>query len=213
MVRRSTVAVTSRENTKVALLDAGRRIFCEKGYSNAGLEAILQAAGVPKGSFYYYFQSKEDFGLQVIDRFAECFAGEFERITRDESVSSSPRERLRRFYEAISTKLGSQECRHGCLVGNLSQEMADQSEGLRARLAEVFADWRDRHADCLRQAQVAGELPSSLDVEALAEFWVSAWQGAILRAKTMRSQAPLRAFLDVMFGVVLQPEPSAERTV
>jgi TetR/AcrR family transcriptional repressor of nem operon len=193
----------SRENTKVILLDAGRRIFCEKGYSNAGLEAILQAAGVPKGSFYHYFQSKEDFGLQVIDRFAECFAREFERFTQDDTVVS-PLERLRRFYEAILAKLGSQGCRHGCLVGNLSQEMADQSEALRARLADVFADWRDQHAECLRQAREAGEIPPSLDVEALAEFWVSGWQGAILRAKTMRSQAPLRAFLDTMFGLVLQ---------
>jgi TetR/AcrR family transcriptional repressor of nem operon len=192
----------SKENTKTVLLDAGKRIFCEKGYNNAGIEAILQAAGVPKGSFYYYFQSKEDFGLQVINRFAECYAAEMDRHLVDESVP--PLERLRNLFESVVGRLESQHCRNGCLVGNLSQEMADQSETFRARLEEIFDDWRNRYADCLRQAQDAGEIPVQVDVRELAEFWLSSWQGAILRAKTMRSTAPLRTFLNIMFGSVLQ---------
>jgi TetR/AcrR family transcriptional repressor of nem operon len=191
-----------KESTKHLLLDTGKRIFCEKGYNNAGIEAILQAAGVPRGSFYYYFSSKEDFGLQVINRFAECVEKEQERYLGDSSVG--PLERLRGFFASIIARLESQQCRNGCLVGNLSQEMADQSETFRARLEEIFDSWGERYAECLREAQQVGEIPAHIDARELAEFWLNSWQGALLRAKTMRSTAPLHTFMNIMFGSVLQ---------
>src|SRR4051812_46869832 len=99
----------SKEKTKIGLLEAGQRIFLEKGYNHSGIEAILQAAGVPKGSFYYYFDSKEDFGLQVLDRFARCYGSDIERYLGDQTLS--PLERLRRYVEAGIERLQSQECR------------------------------------------------------------------------------------------------------
>jgi TetR/AcrR family transcriptional regulator, transcriptional repressor for nem operon len=192
----------SKEKTKDLLLEAGKKTFLEKGYNNSGIETILQAAGVPKGSFYYYFSSKEDFGLKVLDRFAECIEERQELILSDESVP--PLERLRNYCETASELLRSDQCRKGCLVGNLSQEMADQSEAFRARLEEIFESWVDRYTECLKQAQEAGEVASELDAHELAEFWLNSWQGSILRAKTMRSAAPLRTFLAVMFGNILQ---------
>ena len=192
----------SKEKTKDLLLEAGKKTFLEKGYNNSGIEAILQEAGVPKGSFYYYFGSKEDFGLKVLDRFAECIGERQERILSDDSVP--PLDRLRHYFESVSELLQSDQCRKGCLVGNLSQEMADQSELFRARLEEIFETWVDRYAKCLKQAQQAGEVAADLDAREMAEFWLNSWQGAILRAKTMRSVAPLRTFLAVMFGNVLQ---------
>jgi len=192
----------SKEKTKDLLLEAGKKTFLEKGYNNSGIEAILHEAGVPKGSFYYYFGSKEDFGLKVLDRFAESIGERQERILGDESVP--PLDRLRNYVESVSERLESDRCRKGCLVGNLSQEMADQSEVFRARLEEIFETWVDRYARCIRGAQEAGEVVADLDAHELAEFWLNSWQGAILRAKTMRSVAPLRTFLDVMFGNILQ---------
>ena len=199
---RANVLIMSKEKTKDVLLEAGKKTFLEKGYNNSGIEAILQAAGVPKGSFYYYFGSKEDFGLKVLDRFAECIGERQERILSDDSVP--PLERLRNYCETVSEALRSDQCRKGCLVGNLSQEMADQSEVFRARLEEIFESWVDRYALCLKQAQEAGEIDADLDVHELAEFWLNSWQGAILRAKSMRSATPLRTFLTVMFGTLLQ---------
>src|SRR3954467_8505829 len=175
----------SKEKTKAVLLEAGKRVFLEKGYNHAGIEAILQAAGVPKGSFYYYFDSKEDFGLRVLDRFADCYKGHLDRHLDDASLS--PLERLRSYFEAVCVRLESQQCRNGCLVGNLSQEMADQSEAFRTRLEEIFEVCRDRYAECLKNAQDAGDLSPELDVRVLAEFCLSSWQGAILRAKAARS--------------------------
>ncbi len=192
----------SKEKTKDLLLEAGKKTFLQKGYNNSGIESILQEAGVPKGSFYYYFSSKEDFGLQVIDRFAECIGERQERILADLTVP--PLDRLRQYCETVTEALESDHCRKGCLAGNLSQEMADQSELFRARLEEIFESWVDRYGACLLEAQQNGELPADLDVHEVAEFWLNSWQGAVLRAKTMRSVSPLRTFLAVMFGTVLQ---------
>ena len=137
----------TRETTKDNLLEEGRRLFLERGYNHAGIESVLQAAGVPKGSFYHYFQSKEDFGLQVLDRFAAAHEADLERFLGD--VNLRPLDRLWRLAEATEERLKQWECRNGCLVGNLSQEMSGQSEAFRARLDGIFRGWAGRYAACL----------------------------------------------------------------
>jgi TetR/AcrR family transcriptional repressor of nem operon len=189
-----------KETTRDSLLEAGRRVFLERGYNHAGLEAILRSAGVPKGSFYHYFRNKEDFGLQVLDRFAACHEADLERLLGDKSLR--PLERLRRLTEEVDAKLRRRECRNGCLVGNLSQEMADQSEAFRERLETIFRRWTSHYAACLKEAQEAGEISPEFDVEELAEFWLNSWQGAVLRAKTIRSVEPLGTFLRLMLRFV-----------
>lgn len=193
----------AKGETKNRLLEVGTRIFLERGYNHSGIEAILQAADVPKGSFYNYFSSKEDFGLQVINRFAECYDAELDRCLADRSAG--PLARLRGYFESVIGLLESNRCRSGCLVGNLSQEMADQSELLRARLEEVFEGWADRYAGCLELAREAGEIPAETDVRSLAEFWLNSWQGAVLRAKTAKTTRPLRLFLEMTFGSIAPP--------
>jgi TetR/AcrR family transcriptional repressor of nem operon len=190
------------KGTKDLLINAGCEVLARRGFNHAGLDLIVQMAEVPKGSFYYYFGSKEEFGLAVLDRFAARAAEQFEAHLGDRA--RGPLERLRGLGLAWLACLESRECRQGCLVGNLCQEMADQSEAFRARLDAIFCDWADRVAACLREAQAAGEIGAGLDPGALAEFWLAGWQGAVLRAKASRSSAPLRTFLDVMFGLVLR---------
>jgi len=193
-----------REKTRDTLLEAGKRVFLEKGYSNAGLEAILQAAGIPKGSFYYYFESKEEFGLQVLNRFAERIDAEYERCMEG---PGGPVERLRRFFDAVIERLVSHSCGNGngCLVGNLSQEMASQNETFRSRVEEIYEGRCKRLAASLQEAQRAGEVSAQLDPHVLAEFLLNSWQGALLRAKTMKSSEPLRTFLTVVFESLLRP--------
>jgi TetR/AcrR family transcriptional regulator, transcriptional repressor for nem operon len=194
--------MSGKDKTRIALLDAGKRIFSERGYTASGIEAVLQEAGVPKGSFYYYFNSKEDFGLQVLNHFAEGFAEVLDGFLNDEN--RTPLERMRSLVESSIERLETQGCRNGCLVGSLSQEMANQSDVFRSRLEEIFERRVERYAECLRLAQAGGEISPHLDVRQLAEFWMNSWQGAMMRAKTMRSTAPLRTFLDMIFSSVLQ---------
>jgi len=192
----------ARENTKDLLLDVGKRTFLERGYTNSGIETILQSAGVPKGSFYYYFESKEDFGLKVLDRFAERYDDLMARTLGDES--SSPIERFRRYFEAIADRFDSDQCRKGCLIGSLSQELSNSSEAFRVKLEEIFRRWEGRYAECLHSAQDRGEIAPVLPIRDSAELWLTGWQGAMLRAKTSRTSAPLRTFLDVMFRHILR---------
>src|SRR5258708_17181094 len=103
----------SKGKTKVALLEAGKQVFLERGYNKSGIEAVLQAAGVPKGSFYYYFSSKEDFGLEVLNHFASCYDANLDHHFNDET--RGPLDRLRGYFEAGIERLESQECRCGCL--------------------------------------------------------------------------------------------------
>ena len=147
----------SKEKTRDLLLEAGKKTFLEKGYNNSGIESILQAAGVPKGSFYYYFESKEDFGLKVLDRFAECYRRAI--WTGPWATPRCPRwTGSGTISRRSSRQSGVRPVPQGCLVGNLSQEMADQSEAFRARLEEIFESWVDRYAECLKEAQEAGEI-------------------------------------------------------
>ena len=191
-----------REKTRDLLLDVGKRTFLERGYNNSGIETILQAAGVPKGSFYYYFDSKEDFGLKVLDHFAACYDELLARTFED--LTLSPIERFRRYFEGIADRFDADQCRKGCLAGNLSQELADQSEAFRVKLEEIFRRWEDRYAECLQSALDTGEIAPILPARESAELWLNGWQGAMLRAKSSRSSAPLRTFLAVMFHHVLR---------
>ena len=185
----------AKVNTKDLLLETGRKVFLERGYNHAGIDSILHEAGVPKGSFYNYFESKEDFGFQVIERFAACHDKELDCCLNDSTIK--PLVRLRNYFQTVIDKLEEGRCRKGCLIGNLSQEMSDQSERFRARLEEVLVGWVSRIESCLLEAQDRGEISPREDVRSLAEFWLNAWQGAILRAKTARSTAPMKTFLQM----------------
>ncbi len=192
----------SRGANRDVLLDAGQRIFLERGYHHSGIESILRAAGVPKGSFYHYFGSKEDFGLQVLNRFAERHNAVLDLYLND--AEHPPLDRLRRLAEFLCERLDQLECRNGCMVGNLSSEMAEQSESFRSRLDEIFHGWVVRIESCLTEAQAAGDLPAGMDVGQIAQFWLNSWEGAVLRAKTIRNTTPLKTFLNLMFEFVLK---------
>lgn len=190
-----------RKDTRTEIVRIGTDLISRQGYNATGIEAILKEAGVPKGSFYHYFRSKEDFGLAVIDRFAERFAQRLETFLQDEEVA--PLNRIRNFLESGLTRVSQNSCTRGCLIGNLGQEMADLNERFRERLDQVFALWRAQFAACLREAQTRGEL-GEMDVEAVACFILSGWEGAILRAKVMKSPQPMRDFLDILFTTTLR---------
>lgn len=193
----------TKEVTKNALLETGIQIMLEKGYTNTGIVEVLETTGIPKGSFYYYFDSKEDYGVQIIHYFDRNYSEHLRQFL--ENLSLSPLERIRSYCEQGIRSLENNQCRKGCLIGNLSQEMSDQSEIMRAHLEEVMNRWRNRFAQCIKEGQDAHEISSRIDHVKLAEFFQSAWHGAILRAKTTKTTEPLIAFMEVMFDQLLKP--------
>ncbi|VWB77287.1 TetR family transcriptional regulator [Burkholderia lata] len=180
------------------LLRTGLEVLTEKGFSATGLDEILGRAGVPKGSFYHYFDNKEAFGLELIDRYADFFARKLDRHFSD--PARSPLQRVRAFVDDARDGMARYAYSRGCLIGNLGQEMGALPESFRARLRTTFEDWQRRLAECLAAAQQAGELAGSADPAELAAFFWIGWEGAVLRAKLERSDKPLSLFAQFFFN-------------
>lgn len=185
---------------RARLLRTGLAILTEKGFSAVGVEEILAAADVPKGSFYHYFGSKEAFGLELIDTYAAYFARKLDRWFDD--GTRAPLDRLRDFIADARSGMARHFYRRGCLVGNLGQEMGALPEPFRQRLAAVFRDWEARTSRCLRAAQRAGDIPKSLDCDSLAHFFWIGWEGAVLRAKLERRPEALDVFARGFFAMI-----------
>lgn len=178
--------------TRRSLCRAGVAILTEKGFSAVGLEEILGAASMPKGSFYHHFGSKDEFGLALIDEYDAYFQRRFDRWFDD--PDRPPMARIAGFIADARAGMARHDFRRGCLLGNLGQETGVLKAPFRARIAAVFAAWEARMARCLEAARAAGEIPAETDCRALAAFFWTGWEGAVLRAKLSRSAAPLDIF-------------------
>ena len=197
-----TTKLESKQATKIALLETGMDIMLEKGYTNTGIQEILTALDVPKGSFYHYFDSKENYGVEIIRYFDQSYSAKLMRTLRNPKASAL--ERLRSYCQETKQHLEAQDCRKGCLIGNLSQEMSDQSEVLRKELMTVMRKWRDMFAACIESGQSTGEITKKHSAIDLAELFLSGWSGAVLRTKTLKNSEPLEVFVNLMIDDMLK---------
>lgn len=190
-----------KDSARKRILDAASELIHRKGFNNTGLKEILEAARTPKGSFYFYFKSKEELGLALVDYHSERIAARARSCFDDES--RPPLGRLRLFFEATHARHELEGCGKGCPIGNLCQEMSDLSPTFRRKLDSAMRDVISTVASLLRQAKDAGDLPVRLDPEETASFIMSSWQGALLTMKVERSTAPMRRFERFIFGELL----------
>jgi len=197
-----TPRVAGKQDVRTALLDVGMDMMFEKGYTNTGIQEVLSALKVPKGSFYHYFDSKESYAVEIIRQFDQSYSANLMRILRN--PKESPLQRLRSYCDSTLALLESQNCRRGCLIGNLSQEMSDQSDVLRKELYGVMMKWRQMFATCIEEGQGVGEITRIRPADALAELFLCGWSGAVMRAKTAQSIEPIETFVDLMFNDVLK---------
>ena len=195
-----------RTNKRNELIQVGKELILQQGFKAASLNDILTTAGIPKGSFYYYFSSKEDFGLAIVDDFAREYRERLKSILEDPQYS--PLTRLRNYFEWKIEDMAAHRCNDGCLIGNLAQELSTQNETFRDRLNGVFAEWEQYFARCLQAAYQAGEIPSDRSEE-LAKFILSSWEGAILQAKVTKSVVPMQTFVRVLFERILAKSSSS----
>ncbi len=190
----------SRLETREALIRCGTEILTEKGFHSTGLDEVLKRVGVPKGSFYHYFASKDEFGHAIIDNYAAYFGRKLDRWLLDES--RSPRARIADFVADAKAGMVRHRFRRGCLVGNMGQELGGLHDGFRERLQSVLEDWRKRTEACLEAARAAGEIAPGADCRRLAAFFWIGWEGAILQAKLARSTAPLDLVAESFFAAL-----------
>jgi TetR/AcrR family transcriptional repressor of nem operon len=191
-----------QSNTRDLIIETGAEIIHHKGFNHTGIQEILNAAHVPKGSFYNYFKSKEDFGLQIID----YFTARFKRIASEtlEDTRLSPLNRIYRFLTAFMEYFESQNYAGGCPIGNLAQEMGDLSPAFRQKLWEAIDMMIDAYSRVLAAAQKDGKVMKSLDIRKTASFIVAGWHGAIIQMKLTRSLAPLKNHRKFIFDHILK---------
>jgi TetR/AcrR family transcriptional repressor of nem operon len=200
----------SKPSHREKLLTEGLRVVHARGFANASVRDIVQAAGVPQGSFTNHFTSKEAFGLEVIDLYFASSSALIRDTLRNDALP--PLERLRLYIDAGKGPQSREALRNGCLLGNFAAEACDHSEPIRQRLLEIFGEVQKSVAYCLEAAVDAGEVAPGLDCDAVAAFIVSSLQGAKLMAKARRSAAPVERFKEVLFAVVLAPPTATSRS-
>lgn len=179
-------------STRDRLIAEGLKSLILKGFDGIGLNAILHAAGVPKGSFYYFFKSKEEFAGAVLDAYERHYVNMRDEIFKD--ASFSPLQRLRNYFDAVEHLHLAEAPLAGCLFGVLSQTAAARSPEFKARLARVFTTWEVQIRELLEEAQALGEVDPSLDAKDGAAFLIDCYEGTLIRMKVDGDRNSFRRF-------------------
>jgi len=190
-----------KRNTKELILEKGSEIVRLKGFHHTGIQEILNSAGVPKGSFYFYFKNKEDFGLQLIDYYSNFFLGNADVFIKDENFTYL--NRLRRLFDFFLNYFESTNYKGGCSIGNLAQELGDINVRFRVKLNDVFEKMKSKVESFLQNARNENELSNEVDITVASDFIINSWEGALLRTKVTKSSEPLRIFDKFIFDLYL----------
>tara|TARA_R110002073_G_scaffold326975_1_gene507317 strand:- start:27890 stop:28483 length:594 start_codon:yes stop_codon:yes gene_type:complete len=177
------------------LLDKGMELLWSKGYNATSVNDIVKAADIPKGSFYFYFESKEDFAVKAINKY---FDQNFEMIFNilHNNEESSPRQRLMNFHnfraDVLRDEMGYSG---GCMACNVGNEMSEHSEKIRNAIHAKEIVLIDNIAKVIKAAQNAGEIENSFDAHDMASFLEDAGKGAMISMKETNSSYPVENFL------------------
>jgi TetR/AcrR family transcriptional repressor of nem operon len=190
------------QQTRERLLEHGLRLLTELGFHGTGLAPLLARVGVPKGSFYNFFRSKEDFCAEVVRHYGRAVERQLDEAVRDAETDAAAA--LRAWFHGRGREFEAQDWRGGCLLGNLAGELED-SEVCRRALAETIEGWRDRLDRILALAQQQGTVRTDVPSAELADVLLAAWEGAILRMKIARSPEPLQQFARRVLDDALLP--------
>jgi TetR/AcrR family transcriptional regulator, transcriptional repressor for nem operon len=186
------------EHIQERLLDVGLAIFAKQGYHGTGIKEIVETAGVPKGSFYNYFSSKEEFAAAIIRHYAAGYWCEWSSYFAS-GPEDDPLAALRYSFEMMIAKHKECEVKTGCVVGNLAAEISESSELCRNAMQSVIIEWRERFAKYVRKAQEQGTVRRDMSAEELSDIFCNAWQGSLLRMKIENSTEPLKRCIAIMF--------------
>lgn len=188
-------------DTRERILAAGAELFSQKGFNGCGLSEILQQAGVPKGSFYHYFGSKEEFGVVLIERARDEYLAELRPLLSDRKLS--PVKRLRAVFEHTRDECAQSGPTVECLIPKLALETASLSEPVHAAVKSCYQLWSALLGQVIREGQAAGEIAAAHDPDRLANVLVMLWEGAAVRMQIDRTIEPLNDFLVFVFDTLL----------
>lgn len=193
--------MNKRDDKQQRILEAGLEEILLKGFNGTSVKDITVAAGIPKGSFYNYFDSKEHFGLEAL-HYVSHVSCEQARLSLT-CKQIPPLERLAAFYAQGASELEAYRFEKGCLLGNLGQELSDANPVFQETVEVLMGKMTSQIEDCLVEAIELGDLNANICPKMMAEFLFNAWEGTITRMKTSKSSRPFTVFqngLRVLFG-------------
>lgn len=181
-------AVPATANVREKILATGQRIMGGKGFSAVGLNEVLAAAGVPKGSFYHYFGSKDAFGEALLEGYFEAYVADMERIFGQPGKNKAVQ--LEDYFAAWQDNQSFEDCQGKCLAVKLGAEVADLSDSMRSALDRGTAAIIAGMAEAIEAGQAEGSLPVQGDAKALAQSLYQLWLGASIMVKIVRTPQP-----------------------
>ena len=181
---------TKKELNRENLLNRGVTLLRGQGYHGTGLQEILDVVNIPKGSFYNYFDSKEDFGAEVIQHYTDPFIAQLPAHLEQSDADALGA--IRRYFDELIAELEKDGFKGGCLLGNLMGEIGDTSEICRKSLQSAIRRYQDVLESGLAKAQQQGTVRSDKSPGEMADLLVNTWQGALLRMKIEKSSVPIR---------------------
>ena len=173
------------------------KLFTQRGFNASSVQDITDKAGVPKGSFYNHFKSKEALAAEILTAYGEG--------TTDRSILTDPEipalTRLKEHFAALNDYFS--RCNDGCLVGKFMAEVSDDTPQIRKRLLDVLSLWGEQISSAIADGQRDGSIRKDLKAQELAAFLIDAYEGAILRTRVEKKPRALKAFVDVVFSSIV----------
>jgi TetR/AcrR family transcriptional repressor of nem operon len=180
-------------NVRDSILATGQRIMAGKGYSAVGLNEILNAAGVPKGSFYHYFGSKDAFGEAMLERYFDDYLAELDRTLQQPGMTMA--QRLMDYWKLWQASQSFEDCQGKCLAVKLGAEVADLSESMRLVLRRGTQAIVERLTAAVAAGVQEGSLSIEGDAGTVAAGLYQLWLGASVMAKIARTTQPFETAL------------------
>lgn len=188
----------ARKSVREEIVNAAVERFHTHGFNAAGVKDITDSAGVPKGSFYNHFVSKEALAVVALERY-----GETRRLPELTDASVDPLLRLRQHFEFLRDENTVRDYSRGCLIGGFGIEMADHSDAIREAVRVSLEHWAQALAAPIAQAQKSGQVKTATDAKTLARFILNAWEGTLISARSEHSEDSYEIFFDTVFGTLL----------
>lgn len=183
------------------ILEVGTDLILKNGYNNVGLNKILETANIPKGSFYYYFKNKEDFGIQVIKFYSQNSLTFLNSYLMDDS--KKPKERIISFFEDMQNVYIQKEFKEGCLLGNCSLELSDMSEAFSHSVANELNKWQDCFEKCIQEGQDTNNIKKEESAKEVSDFILTTWEGSLLRMKSAKNTESIATFINFLKKLIL----------
>jgi TetR/AcrR family transcriptional repressor of nem operon len=184
----TTLTARGSSDVRQGILDVGQRLMAAKGYSAVGLNELLATAGVPKGSFYHYFGSKDAFGEALLENYFDDYLADIDRILGEPGLTMG--ERLMNYWRVWQNTQSFENCQGKCLAVKLGVEVADLSESMRAVLKRGTSGITDRLGSAIEAGVADGSLPACEQPYAVAQSLYQLWVGASVMVKIEKSLAP-----------------------